>query len=207
LLIELMNRFHRWLCGSGHWRKHLERNVIPWVLNGVDIGEHLLEIGPGPGLSTDLLRSRSRRVTAIELDEALANCLARRLRDTNVTVVRGDATEMPFRDRQFSGAVSFTMLHHVPSPSLQNKLLREVWRVLKPGGWFAGTDSLQNWVMRLIHIGDSLVPVNLNTLRTRLEAAGFERIKIETNTRAFRFCAGRPQKGITIMSSPPLSAA
>jgi ubiquinone/menaquinone biosynthesis C-methylase UbiE len=130
-------------------------------------------------------------VTAIEIDAALAKSLALRLEHANVTVVRGDATKMSFADCEFSGAVSFTMLHHVPSPILQDKLLREVWRVLKPGARFAGTDSIQSWTMRLIHIGDTLVPINPVTFCSRLKTAGFEDILIETNSRAFRFCARR----------------
>jgi ubiquinone/menaquinone biosynthesis C-methylase UbiE len=47
--------------------------------------------------------------------------------------IAGNATTMPFTDGQFLGAVSFTMLHHVPSPELQDQLLHEVWRVIAPG--------------------------------------------------------------------------
>ncbi|MGH9448005.1 MAG: class I SAM-dependent methyltransferase, partial [Terriglobia bacterium] len=108
-----MNRFHRWACRSGHWRKRLEEVVIPWVLAGVKLGPELLEVGPGPGLSTDLLRPRTARITAIEIDALLATALCARLRGSNVSVVRGDAAAMPFGDAQFSGAVCFTMLHHV----------------------------------------------------------------------------------------------
>ena len=87
-------------------------------------------------------------------------------------VIEGDATEMPFGELEFSGAVSFTMLHHVPSPELQNKVVAEVFRVLKPGACFVGSDSLQNWFMRIIHIGDTLVPVNPDTFGARLQSAG-----------------------------------
>jgi SAM-dependent methyltransferase len=112
-----------------------------------------------------------------------------------VTVIRGDATAMPFVDARFSGAVSFTMLHHLPSPDLQDKLLREVRRVLRPGGVFAGVDSRQSLSMRLLHIHDTLVPVNPNTFSARLEAAGFQDVFIETDNRAFRFHARPTREG------------
>ena len=74
------------------------------------------------------------------------------LAKSDVRVIEGDATHMPFGNSEFSSAASFTMLHHVPSSELQDQVLREVCRVLKPGGFFVGSDSLQNWWMRTIHI-------------------------------------------------------
>jgi ubiquinone/menaquinone biosynthesis C-methylase UbiE len=118
--------------------------------------------------------------------------LRERLRGSNVEVVTGDATAMPFADEQFSAGVSFTMLHHVPSPELQDKLFHEAWRVLKPGGIFVGSDSRQSLLMRVIHIGDTLVTVDPDAVGARLEAAGFEVLEVEKNSTAFRFHARRP---------------
>jgi SAM-dependent methyltransferase len=138
------------------------------------------------------LRHRAQHITAIEIDSKLSEKLSTRLRGSNVQVVTGDAAVMPFADAQFSGGFSMTMMHHVPSPKTQDKLLREVWRVLRPGASFVGSDSLQSLWMRVIHIGDTLVPVNPDTFGARLEAAGFKVLEIETNDSAFRFHARRP---------------
>jgi SAM-dependent methyltransferase len=165
---------------------------VPWVIAHADLGQNILELGPGPGLTTDLLRAKTQRLTAIEIDPTLAEALRARLRGGNVDVVTGDARAMPFGDGQFSGGVSFTMLHHVPSAAMQDELLREVRRVIAPGGIFAGSDSMQSLFMRLIHIGDTLVPVDPDTFGLRLETAGFEVLEIEKNSRAFRFLARRP---------------
>jgi SAM-dependent methyltransferase len=162
----------------------------------VDLGQNVLELGPGPGLTTDLLRPKVRRLTAVEVDPKLAESLSTRLGNSNVAVVTGDATALPFPDGQFSGGVSFTMLHHLPSAELQDRLLRELWRVLEPGGVFVGSDSLQSLFMRLIHIGDTLVPVDPDTVGARLEAAGFEVLEVEKNAEAFRFHARRPRTGL-----------
>ncbi len=186
-----MNRIHHWLCRSAHWQKTLEQRV-PWVISEANLDPSLLEVGPGPGLTTDLLRSRVQHLTAIELESKSAAALRSRLRGTNVDVVEGDATAMPFPDASFSACVSFTMLHHVPSGELQDKLLREVRRVLQPGAAFVGSDSLQSIFMRLIHLGDTLVPIDPATFGARLEAAGFKVIAIEKGTDAFRFHAQRP---------------
>ncbi len=165
---------------------------VPWVIAGAELGEDVVELGPGPGLTTDLVRLSTQRLTAIEVDPELAESLRLRLHGSKVQVVTGDCTAMPFVEGQFSGGVSFTMLHHVPSPELQDTLLREACRVLRPGGSFVGSDSLQSLFMRLIHIGDTLVPVDPDRFGVRLEKAGFEVLEVERKRDAFRFRARRP---------------
>ncbi len=184
-----MNLLHRWYCRSDGWARQLQGELMPWVLDGVDLGDGALEIGPGPGLSTDWLRPRIGRLTAIEVDERLALSLKRRLDGTNVTVVAGDATSMPFPDGSFGGAVCFTMLHHVPSAELQDRLLAETYRVLRPGGSFAGADSTASLSWNLAHLFDTRVPVDPDTFGERLEAAGFVEVRVEAGRGAFRFRA------------------
>jgi ubiquinone/menaquinone biosynthesis C-methylase UbiE len=188
-----MNRLHGWLCRSDRWRRTVAQR-LPWAIGDTDLGPNVLEIGPGPGLTTDLLRTSVPRLTALEIDATLARSLSARLTGSNVQVIEGDATAMPFADAEFSGAVSFTMLHHVPSQELQNKVLAEVFRVLQPGGFLVGSDSLQSVSMRIIHIGDTLVPVPPDTFAARLERAGFYVLDVQQNAHAFRF---RAQRGVT----------
>ena len=187
-----MNRFHRWFCRTSIWKKALANEIIPWALNDVELGDDVLEVGPGPGMTTDILRERTPRLTSIEIDPRLAVALRERLQGANVIVVEGDATAMPFADGSFSGAVSFTMLHHVPSPALQDRLLAEVYRVLKPGGVFAGSDSRWSVGFHLIHLWDTMVVVEPESFAARLAAAGFTDVSVKAAKRAFRFRARRP---------------
>ena len=115
-----MNLLHRLLCRSALWRWTVERWVIPWALDGLDPREDVLELGPGLGLTTDVLRERAARLTAVEIDPRLASSLQEHMKNTNVEVVEADATAMPFPDGSFSAVLSFTMLHHVPSVTLQD---------------------------------------------------------------------------------------
>jgi ubiquinone/menaquinone biosynthesis C-methylase UbiE len=184
-----MNRIHHWFCSSNRWKRTLANEVFPRVLDGVALGKNVLEVGPGPGLTTELLRLRCERLTCLELDPVFASPLRQRMQDTNVTVVDGDATEMPFRDGEFTAAVSLTMLHHIPTPMLQDRLFAEVHRVLQPGSVFVGMDAVDTWSLRLMHWGDTLIPVDPAHLAPRLRRAGFEDVIVEAEKRAFRFSA------------------
>jgi ubiquinone/menaquinone biosynthesis C-methylase UbiE len=135
--------------------------------------------------------SASGQLTAIEIDPRLASSLQERMKNTNVEVVEADATAMPFPDGSFSAVLSFTMLHHVPSVTLQDQLLAEAWRVLRPGGVFAGTDFASGVLLRLAHIGDTLVPVDPALLGQRLETAGFDEVEVKKRFGEFRFRAIR----------------
>jgi SAM-dependent methyltransferase len=187
-----MNRFHRLYCRSDGWASRLHEKLMPWVLRDVVPGDDVLEIGPGPGLTTDSLRHWAPKLTAIEIDPVLADMLRVRMAGTNVEVVTGDAAAMPFVGGRFSSVVSFTMLHHVPSAEQQDEVLAEVCRVLRPGGTFAGSDSTGSLVFRLAHLFDTMVTVDPDSFGARLEAAGFVDANVRQAEGAFRFRATRP---------------
>ena len=153
-----MNELHLEYCSSDEWADAVQRWIIPGALDGVALGDDVLEVGPGPGRTTEVLRTMTARLTAVEIDESLAAALATRLAGTNVEVVRSTARSMPFPDDRFTAAVSFIMLHHVPSVGEQDLLLAEVARVLRPGGVLAGVDSLDSPEFRQMHVDDVCVP-------------------------------------------------
>jgi ubiquinone/menaquinone biosynthesis C-methylase UbiE len=186
-----VNAEHLRLCASADWAETVEREILPWALGDRQLGGDVLEIGPGPGLTTDVLRARVPKLTAVEVDADLAARLAGRLAGTNVEVVHADATELPFEDGRFSAATCFTMLHHVPSSEQQDQLLREVRRVLQPGGVLIGVDSLESPAWWALHVGDTCVPVDPTSFTRRLHDAGFVEAEVELSTpppaRRFRF--------------------
>jgi SAM-dependent methyltransferase len=190
-----MNRVHNILCSSPWWARRVKDKLIPWGLDGVDLGDEVLEIGPGFGATTRLLAERPTRLTALELDERYCERLRGELGD-RVTVVQGDATAVPFEDGRFSAVLCFTMLHHIPQRTLQDRAFAEISRVLRPGGTFAGTDSIGTGALfKLIHIGDTLLPLDPDELPGRLERAGLEPQEIKRVENSFRFRARRPPAG------------
>ena len=54
-----MNEFHLQMLASPMWAEMLQRDLLPWVDSVADLGDDVLEVGPGPGLTTDLLRERT----------------------------------------------------------------------------------------------------------------------------------------------------
>lgn len=187
-----MNLLHRRYCRSPKWAALVKDQLLPWVLDDIQLGRHALELGPGPGLTTDLLRHRADRLSAVEVDARDAAILAARLAGTTVTVVRGDATHLPFRDGRFSAVVALTMLHHVASPGAQDRLFVEACRVLEPGGVFCGCDSRPNLRWRALHVLDTMTVLDPTTLSAQLVAAGFADVAVETTPRRVRFRARRP---------------
>src|SRR5437870_348170 len=103
-----MNERHLQLCASAEWAETVRTEILPWALGTRNLGDDVLEVGPGPGLTTDVLRNLVARLTAVEVDEALASALAARMAGSNVEVVHADATGLPFEADQFSGATCFT---------------------------------------------------------------------------------------------------
>jgi SAM-dependent methyltransferase len=86
-------------------------------------------------------------------------------------------------DAEFNSVVCFTMLHHVPTPSLQDRMFAEAFRVLQPGGTFAGSDGVPSLFFRVMHLHDTYNPVDPVTLPDRLRRTGYRRA---------RRCQGRP---------------
>jgi ubiquinone/menaquinone biosynthesis C-methylase UbiE len=187
-----MNAIHDVVCSSGWWSRRVERELVPWALDGLELGGELLEIGPGFGASTRLLARRPLRLTAVELEQRYCRRLREELGE-QATVVQGDATELPFEDGRFSAVVCFTMLHHIPSRQMQDRVFVEIARVLEPGGIFAGTDSVGvGPLFKLIHVGDTLNLVDPDTLPGRLRQAGLVDAVAERGGRSFRFHALKP---------------
>jgi ubiquinone/menaquinone biosynthesis C-methylase UbiE len=176
-----MNKAHE-MCGSDEWRKAMREVILPWALNDTDLGDDVLEVGPGYGATTDVLSQRVPRLTSVEIDDELAAMLTDRFAGVpSVEIVNGDATSLPYADNRFSGAACFTMLHHVPTIALQDRLFAEVARVLRPGAPLVASDSLGSEELKAHHEDDTYNPFDPDTLPDRLAAAGFADVNVRVN--------------------------
>jgi ubiquinone/menaquinone biosynthesis C-methylase UbiE len=186
-----MNENHAKLCPSPEWAEHIQQQILPSLAEHADLGEDMLEIGPGPGAATEWLRHRVRRLTAVEVDAEAARKLAGRYPGSNVQVVVGSGTELGYPDESFDSVGSFTMLHHVPTLALQNKILAEALRVLRPGGVLVCSDSLASNDLHHFHEGDTYNPVEPTSVLGRLQTLGFEKITVMVDE-SLKFVAHKP---------------
>jgi SAM-dependent methyltransferase len=186
MLLRMMNAVHRKLCSSRMWANAVEKALGQW-LTRVDIGDDVVEIGPGYGATTRVLARHCDRLTVVEIDPVLAARL-----EKTYHVVRASGADIPLDSGRYSGVVCFTMLHHVSSAALQDALFGEAFRLLRPGGVFAGVDSLPSLGFRILHIGDTMVPISPATLPARLSAAGFADVRVDTTRSQVSFHATRP---------------
>lgn len=188
-----MNENHDVLCASPEWAEHLESEVLEPLVATVDLGEDMLELGPGPGAATRWLRHRVGRLVALELDATAAARLAEEFAGSNVTVEVGDCTCAPFPDASFDAVGAFTMLHHLPTHGQQFATLAEAFRLLRPGGVLIGADSLASQELHTFHEGDTYNPIDPARLLVFLQAAGFARVTLAVDL-GLRFIAHKPSE-------------
>lgn len=186
-----MNENHARVCSSPEWAQYIQTEILPALTRDVDLGDQMLEIGPGPGAATEWLRGRVGKLTVIEVDEDASALLAARYTGTNVEVVTGSAAGLPDPDASYDSAGCFTMLHHVPTLALQNKVLAEACRVLRPGGVLIGTDSLASNDLHHFHADDTYNPVDPAGLIGRLQTVGFAAVTVTVGD-VLTFTAAKP---------------
>jgi ubiquinone/menaquinone biosynthesis C-methylase UbiE len=144
-----MSKVERAFCCGALWRT--STGAVVRSLAAETLGRDVLEIGSGSGAIAEQLAREHPGITmtATDLDPIMVSAATNRLRGTpNTTVRTADATSLPFPDDSFDSVVSCLMLHHVID---WEAALREVSRVLRPGGVFVGYDLVRTPLATAIH--------------------------------------------------------
>jgi len=184
-----MNSFENWFCASGLWRYVTERKWLPWLLEEMDLGEHVLEVGAGPGAATAELARRARSVTSLEYSHDF--CVKLHAKSDAACIVQGDASVLPFESQTFTSAIAVLVLHHLRSSGEQDRAFAEIFRVLKPDGVFVALEIQDGWLTRVAHFSSTFVPVSIDGLNSRLRAAGFSNVSVNNHRGAIRMRAQR----------------
>lgn len=167
-------------------RKKLESALLNFVDN-LSNGNRILDVGSGTGYYLNLMYRRGLNCVGVDLSENMLQLSKRTYPD--LVVQLADARRLPFLDDSFDAVVSVETLRYF---SDRRPLLKEIFRVTKPGGSvFITTASLLsansygifNTLCRIFRL-KSLVSCfqsfeTVGSLRGRLEEAGFEEITIK----------------------------
>ncbi len=142
------------------------------LLGLVSLGE-VLDVASGDGAVAELLAPRARSVTCVDRNaRVVARGQDRLARLGNVRFVQADMHELPFSDGSFDQALAMSALCFSAQP---RALVRELARVLRPGGQLVGITLNRHGhtreAQRYRHPQLGYDPAGLQSL---LEAAGFE---------------------------------
>jgi len=134
---------HGWLGRLiGHVMAMENRERIEWAipLLAVQPTDHILDIGFGPGISTELLAAQATNgfVAGIDISDVMVQQARGRnaagVRKGRIDLQQGSVEKLPFPDSRFDKVLAINSLHHWGDKQAG---LREIRRVLKPGGIIA----------------------------------------------------------------------
>ena len=167
----------------------------PTALAQLNSGEVVLDLGSGGGI--DVLLSAKRvgptgKAYGLDMTDemlALANENKRKAGVENVEFLKGEIERIPLPDKSVDVIISNCVINLSAD---KDKVLREAFRVLKPGGRFAVSDVVTRGEMLpairqsvLLWVGCVAGALEENEYRSKLASAGFEKVDVEP-TRVYR---------------------
>ena len=188
------------------------RAFVDPVLQDLDFapgGKTVLELGCGVGRMTRSFARRFARVYALDISpEMLVRGRALHPAENNILWALGDGSGLSmFATGQVDFVFSYIVLHHMPTKGLALGYIREMLRVLKPGGVFlfhfnSGSTPVMNWKGRLVwgvidRLRDPVLGMGLEGVsRWLCRALGLD-----------EFTAGQTWRGATLNVREVLEAA
>jgi ubiquinone/menaquinone biosynthesis C-methylase UbiE len=124
----------------------MRRMAIPPVVEAVRgrARARVLDVGCGTGRFLVQLQQAlpAAKLVGLDLSPPYLKEARQLLADGDVSLVNDNAESMPWADRQFDAVTSVFLFHELPA-DVRRRVMREVWRILKPGGRFVVCDSAQ----------------------------------------------------------------
>lgn len=115
-------------------------NIWPELANFFDYirkNNKVLDLGCGNGRFVNIIKEKGGEYFGCDVSESLINIAKKNYPNENFQV--NQALKLPFENNYFDIIYSIAVLHHIPSKQFRLEFLKEVKRVLKPGGLFVAT--------------------------------------------------------------------
>ena len=168
-------------AGRIRWQRRVQM-----LTSHLHAGDNVLELGCGVGYFTRELARTGASITAVDISPELLQAAREYCSAPNVTFEIQNAYDLTYADGQFTSVVGSSVLHHLEI----TEALRQIYRVLKPGGLICFTEpnmlnpqiALQKNVPVIKrHLGDSPDETAFFRwpLRRWIQQAGFRDVRIE----------------------------
>ena len=183
-LFEKREGLSWWVYATGAGKARLERRR-KIVLEYIDPGTKVLELGIGLGDFTQELLKTGAYITGLEITPELVRKARKRIKNKRVVLKEGDAHHLPFRAHSFDFVVGNAVLHHLDL----KKVLPQLKKVLKKGGQIIFFEpNLTNphvflqkkiaFLRRVFEESPGETAFFRWSIKTTLEKAGFVHVKV-----------------------------
>ncbi|MGB0756944.1 MAG: class I SAM-dependent methyltransferase [Patescibacteria group bacterium] len=155
------------------------KSILPELKEKLKAQDNILDLGAGSGILVQELAEFGMPLnyTGYDVSEKLVaiakNKFGSKYSQIQCTWQVGSALKLPFADNTFDHCAAVAVLHHIPSVTLRREVLREIYRVCKPGAfvyitnWYLWTSvafkkyNLYRQLLRIFEgydIGDFYIP-------------------------------------------------
>jgi len=117
-------------------RKHFWRN-LEFTKQYVKEGDKILDFGCGNGRLLELFAGKKIVYKGVDISQNLLELAKKKYPENRKDFIRisPDELSLPFSDKNFNSIYSVATFHHLPGKTYRKKVVRELYRVMKPEGW------------------------------------------------------------------------
>lgn len=176
-------RFGRWFLRSDTWFRYVLsvaiQNMRNLVGDDIPLSPLLLDVGCGEGRSFSLLDTqfRPRKIIGVDIDQELLRFaqVAANICPCDVELINTDVATLNLPDNTVDIICCHQLLHHVAH---QEQVLKELYRVLKPGGFLMVNEScrvfIESWTVRYLFKHPDQVQKSADEYVALIKGIGFQ---------------------------------